>query len=194
MGMQGGGYGGAPPGGYGPPGGGPPPGYGPPGGQPQGYGQPQPPQGYDQPQGYGYPQQPSYGGHAPIPQKKSSAGLVIGLVLVLVAAGAGGGFYVLKGATKPMDPSDATSSCDFRKGGSDSGSLCIDFQSINPTQVRICEQGGYELSKHDTCDTDKAIGGCAVPGMITWYYPNALHSTKSDVKKECRSGADFVEP
>ncbi|CAL9461027.1 hypothetical protein SUDANB121_02653 [Nocardiopsis dassonvillei] len=113
-----GGYGAPPPGGYGPP---PPGGYGP---QP-GYGPPQPPGGY------------------PPPQKKSSAGLVIGivagaLVLVLLIVGGGVWFY----ASSLGGPASGPAS-----GGD--GALAdaevLTFEDLDASHVETGERVEYDM-------------------------------------------------
>jgi hypothetical protein len=85
-------YGQQPPPGYGqqmPPGYSPPPGYGP----PPGFG---PPPGYRPPQpGYGQPG-PGYGQPTPPPRKKGGAGKILAILVVLVLALGGGGYFLYR--------------------------------------------------------------------------------------------------
>lgn len=130
----------------GPPQGAPPPGYG----QQPGYGPPQPQQpghggpfpgghGAQPPGGYG-PGQPGGGYGPPIPpQKKSSTGLVIGIIagaLVLVLLVAGGGVWLY---TSSRDDSGS--------GGSDAlaEAEILTFEDLDPSHVEVGETVAYDM-------------------------------------------------
>jgi hypothetical protein len=168
-------------------------GYGQP---PQGYGYGQPPQGYGQPpQGYGQPPQGYGQPPAPAPKKKGNgcliAAIIGGAVFLLGAAGLGAAFYV---GSQPAEAKDIVGSCDMRSDDSSGSQICMDLTQINAKVEAICSDDKYKLRRGKKCDTSEALGGCASPSSITWYYPSDKITKKSDVKKTCSSSDKFVEP
>ncbi len=179
---QGGGYG-QPPQGYGQP----PQGYGQP---PQGYGQP--PQGYGQPpQGYGQPPQ----GQPQPPKKKGNGCLVAAIGGLLLLAGGGAVAFFVAQSNEPAQLKDVVGSCDMRHDDDSSPTqVCMDLTEINAKVESIFSDGKYKLKRGKSCDTSDALGGCASPRSITWYYPSDKHKTAADVKKECKDSDKFMKP
>jgi hypothetical protein len=109
---------------------------------------------------------------------------------------AGGGavaFFALQ-ASEPAQSKDIVGSCDMRGSDSSPSQICMDLTDINSKVEAICSEGKYKLKRGKSCDTSEALGGCASPRTIIWYYPSDSHKTASDVKKECGSSDEFRKP
>ncbi len=101
----------------------------------------------------------------------------------------GGGGLLCVLSNRPASRSDIVGSCDMR-GGSGSA-ICMDLTDINAKVEIICSQ--YTLSRSKPCDLSGAIGGCASPRTITWYYPSSDTTSAADVQKKCY-GDEFRTP
>jgi hypothetical protein len=116
---------------------------------------------------------------------------IIGVVFLVLAGGGGGAWWYV--SNQPVERKDIVGSCDMR-GGIGESQICMDLTEINSKVEAICLNGDYKLSRTDPCDTKEALGGCASPRTITWYYPSSTVKTQSDAKKECLGDDKFMKP
>jgi hypothetical protein len=113
------------------------------------------------------------------------------------------GCLVLLAALLPAAGCSLTSdhfSCAVMTGGA--LVRCVDYEQVGvqfrTTVEALCRGTGGDFSIDNTCPQETKLGGCKTEGngyvQTSWYYPDSIVKTPSEVAGRCGGKEYFVDP